>query len=413
MSTAHQQSNIDTLLLLIGENPLPNYVAAKLLAQPGKTTIWLLHSEGTRPQKDALYKQLTNQGHVIQVEEIADSDPTSIQKAIKDRFTKLQGVHVHYTGGTKSMAVNIMRALGEVASSYLDARQLMLWVEEPGQAAVSTVVQMHVRLTVEDILELHSMADLAGTLRRSVILQHTTQALAYVHSDKTERAEWQEWINKTVREARIKNRNDKEVEMNADVPLISMPFKKVLQAIQEDIQTDVLPETLGTLLKILKPDKTWPFKKPNQDLRKWFEGGWLEEYTFREIQKIQDVLSITDLCTNINPKLSGLPGKDNKFEVDVAFTRGYQLYGISCTTAGKEFLKHKLLEAIIRARQLGGGEARIALVSCASSDEVQLLQYQAEDLFQKGILRVFGENDLLQLSDCLKSWVKESSAKGV
>jgi hypothetical protein len=94
------------------------------------------------------------------------------------------------------------------------------------------------------------------------------------------------------------------------------------------------------------------------------------------------------------------------FEFDVAFLRGYQLFALSCTTDTEPGLcKLKLFEAYRRARQMGGDEARVALVCC----------YEKPDKIKKAFIsqikddkvKVFGSGDLANLSEELKTWIQE------
>jgi hypothetical protein len=90
--------------------------------------------------------------------------------------------------------------------------------------------------------------------------------------------------------------------------------------------------------------------------------------------------------------------------MDVAAMRGYQLFAISCTTGtGKSECKSKLFEAVVRARQLGGDEARIGLVSF-HKDPGALQQEVERRLLMDGKVRVWGPDQLPQLADYLKQW---------
>lgn len=109
--------------------------------------------------------------------------------------------------------------------------------------------------------------------------------------------------------------------------------------------------------------------------------------------------------------------KKTKFQFDVAFTRGHQLFAISCTTiTDRSNCKQKLFEAYIRAQQLGGSEARIALVCCASPKDVSDLRTQISNVLkpkpdavaQDTKITVFGRKDLPNLANKLAEWVKDN-----
>lgn len=107
---------------------------------------------------------------------------------------------------------------------------------------------------------------------------------------------------------------------------------------------------------------------------------------------------------NTDRGMSIQPIKGRQFEFDIAAMRGHQLFAISCTTdSSKPLRKAKLIEAFVRARQLGGDEARVALV-CAYGDPAALEAEIAEDWFTVGRVRVFGRPDLTQLAEKLTRW---------
>ena len=55
--------------------------------------------------------------------------------------------------------------------------------------------------------------------------------------------------------------------------------------------------------------------------------------------------------------------------------KGYQLIGISCTTANeKKLCKSKGFEIILRARQIGGDEGKAILICCAKKHDRETLE---------------------------------------
>ena len=149
---------------------------------------------------------------------------------------------------------------------------------------------------------------------------------------------------------------------------------------------------------------------------KWLDGEWLEHYVLQQVQEIPEDLSIHDSATSFwirNP----IDPKNTKFQFDVAFMRGYQLFAISCTTiARKSDCKSKLFEAYIRARQLGGDEARVALVCCASEKDVNALETEIVNVFnptpesgkRNHKIAVFGRDDLMNLASKIAEWIQQN-----
>jgi hypothetical protein len=96
-------------------------------------------------------------------------------------------------------------------------------------------------------------------------------------------------------------------------------------------------------------------------------------------------------------------------QLDVAAIRGYQLFALSCTTSDKaERSKEHLLEAYVRARQMGGDEARVGLV-CCYCDPAALQQEIEETWFTEGRVRVFGQRDLVNLPTLLQNWFETAN----
>jgi len=155
-------------------------------------------------------------------------------------------------------------------------------------------------------------------------------------------------------------------------------------------------------------------KFSKDEINKWIKGVWLESYVLGEIKKIEKDFNIEESGMNFyikDPKYRSTdklnPEERARFEFDVAFIKGYQLFAISCTTKmeHKEH-KHKLFEAHLRARQLGGDEARTALVCCSKNpgDIEDEIRFAVRD--KK--IRVFGIKHLKNLADNIKEWIKET-----
>jgi hypothetical protein len=163
------------------------------------------------------------------------------------------------------------------------------------------------------------------------------------------------------------------------------------------------------------------------DIYDWIDGTWLEHFALLQVRRIEVKYQIFDSATSIyigNPQET----EKTKFEIDVAFMRGHQLFAVSCTTAmplNKEgtqnlrldYFKNKLFEAYIRARQLGGDEARVALVCCASRKETFTLRTEITNVFQAdpnaseqkdSKIIIFGREDLLNLSEKISEWIEDN-----
>ncbi len=399
---------VDHLILLVGGNPLPNAVAGKLLARPG-ATITLLHSQETAVTAQRLANWLKQN---VQFKQVNEASPQSIQSGIQAQLksVKAERVGLHYTGGTKAMAVHAYRTVEKwerhqapPVYSYLDARTLSLivdGVDNPFPLAGT------VQLNLDDLLALHGW-QLKNSPSTEPIMPQFAQALLKLYTDNnlTARQEWQKWKESELSQCRRSDRPDKWQSKTAlnqitlDWP--SAPeLTDVVTALQAELQQgDQLQVQTAT-----KAGQRWGFQKP-EDLCRWLDGGyWLESCVLEALQKIAGTHRLHNLCTSIRIPTIG----DKDFELDVVAIRDYQLYGFSCGTdtdsnGGRGHLKLKLFEAYVRARQLGGDEARVALV-CAADDPEGLQAEMRRDL-EAPQIRVFGRKHLLYLAQEFARWI--------
>jgi hypothetical protein len=130
--------NEEPLFLLVGENPLPNYVAAMKLLETGGTA-YLVYTNQTNAPKEQLKNALKNQGFNSKAVAL-DKENTASNKSNAHRiYTKIQEdaqkiptnqrIGLHYTGGTNPMAIHAYRAIADLPRtdtvySYLDAKTL-------------------------------------------------------------------------------------------------------------------------------------------------------------------------------------------------------------------------------------------------------------------------------------------------
>jgi len=128
-----------TLFLLIGTNPLPNYVAALLLAQDGGN-VHLLHTSATEMIAQLLSCQIKRKRPSLNVDpyEIHAADGSAISAQLETILDKTRppqdSVGFNYTGGTKPMAVHVFGGLCSrfptACLSYLDARSLKMYINQ-------------------------------------------------------------------------------------------------------------------------------------------------------------------------------------------------------------------------------------------------------------------------------------------
>lgn len=181
----------DHLLLLVGSNPLPNAVAACMLLAPGGTA-HLLHSPASAGVANKLCEWFEEDKRGIIARKVEtpvdEADPASVAAVtaawVADYKDKGR-IGLHYTGGTKVMAVHASRALKDASAkgkqpvcSYLDPSALAVYIDadDPMSGARDTCIPVgqDICLTVDDVLRLHG-DDWAPNGKKGTDLQVTLQ----------------------------------------------------------------------------------------------------------------------------------------------------------------------------------------------------------------------------------------------
>lgn len=422
----------DHLILLIGSNPLPNYVAAQVLCPNG--TLHLLYSTDTREVAEKLQSKLGLDRCCLKSLEDAEGNPNGVSQAtleILEHIPDGKSVGLHYTGGTKVMSVHTYRVLGEskreVIFSYLDHRTLNLVMTKQNTVENEVLfVGDKIRVSVEDLLNLHNIT-LSKPPKTESRLVAVCQALADIHHKKPSRIAWQTWCDANLRRAEeVRQWVSEDAQKNADHPErhtwrdivkqgykwksdgklkgVELPESSDIRAVREAFAV-TFPTIESFNLEQLGAVSGFPGRENMQSFAKWLEGEWLEDYTLWKLQTL-----IKDGYPLHKPGMD-YKAQNPEFQFDVAVTRGYQLFAFSCTTSDDIGLcKSKLFEAFTRAKQMGGDEAKTALI-CCHGDPAKLEQEMSREFEAKDRLKVFGAQDLLNLEVQLKTWFDSRKAK--
>ena len=374
------------LFLLVGENPLPNYVAAKLLLKK-EGTLHLLYSDETHKIAKRLCRHL---GGTVYLTRVNPTDAEDIVAQTSEQLRKVNGtVGLHYTGGTKAMAVHTYRAVKRVfpgaVCSYLDAAGFVLRIDPDRYERVLFEVQP----MLKDLAELHGARLRANSPQDETDLWgvETAKTLARCRNSRAWHA-WKRWWGKTLMK-QANSPTPHAVELPQDPQLA-----EVKEALRQDLALSPGQAIPSTIVSSLDAKMSW------------FRGDWLEHYVLAQLLSIASDVRVHDCGMSLATDQSRNAGADFNFEFDVAVLRGYQFFGISCTTSkDKDTAKQKLFEAYIRARQLGGDEARVGLV-CAYEDaqcfEREVIQkWRAQDK-----IKVFGPRTWPDLDAYLYEWLR-------
>lgn len=374
------------LFLLVGTNPLPNYVAARLLLKSGGH-IYLVHTDETAGVADRLIAALQiATGQVTKVE-VKEAEGDDIFNQVARYAREKHDVGLNYTGGTKTMAVHAYRAVEKhclrAVFSYLDARTLSLFIETSNSQVQRISVANALQVSLSEMLALHGYS--LPSPRLTPNQPEVCQALARIHSDPTAFSEWRKWL-------------EQQSLHDLPDPAKYPRLQGVVNALRQ------LGNTPGDIAKALNP--RW---RNLEQCRKWLLGDWLEEYTLWACLEARS--KAPNLFGDFGIDLKPQNPEGRSFQFDVALVRGYQLFAISCIASDKkEKCKEHLFEAYVRARQMGGDEARVGLVCCAPKDNPDsnpaAIQKEIEESWDAtGKVRVFGAEHLPDLPTCLQDWI--------
>ncbi|MEH2030752.1 MAG: DUF1887 domain-containing protein [Nostoc sp.] len=407
--------------MLIGKNPLPNYVATKLLLHQGGTA-YLVHTTDTLDEATRLKKSFGSEFNVeLRSLNHYESDAYHIQKEIGAKLDSIKSgkIGLNYTGGTKAMSAHSYRTLfyeeiqdktGKVYRrrkgiifSYLDPRRLEICIDrEDNERERLKVKPDTLELKLETLFQLHGLTLQKRPSQEAQLLE-LAEELVKVFASKGKVQQWFDWYHDIFcKEARHDNRKWKN---KTELAKLAIPLDKLPLEIVDAFRKAQLLNSDDKLALVQAKNIT--FFTEIEDFCKWLDGIWLEHYTLQQIKNIANSQSITDYGLDFKIPLKGT--KDG-FQFDVAFTRGYQLFAISCTTTSdikeRNLCKSKLFEAYLRAIQMGGEEARVALVCCA--DEPDTLKAEIADTLSNKKIAVFGRADLLNLSDNIIKWIVDN-----
>ncbi|MCB0164143.1 MAG: hypothetical protein KDI79_07965 [Anaerolineae bacterium] len=418
-----EQYLCNTLLLIVGSNPLPNYVAASLLLRENGR-VFLIHTPDTLGTAKRLQQVLCEINEVKDVKRVpihSSSSNVIIQDGVAATIDSILGqepVGLNYTGGTKAMAVHIYRMLEQVTAkkaiqpifSYLDPGELRMIFDGHGNAAsISHPVAGAIQVPLDVLLKLHNIDLVKDAPLSTPYLLETARALADLHSTPDGITAWRQWGL-----AALRRMEGNKFKSPGELKKVILPEDGVLATITMTLREEIgCPQQPLTLADVI-PFSPWQAKNRREaveNLARWLFGQWLEHFTYSEIQKIAKT-------HKLHPSGMGISLDTDRdkspydFEVDVAAICGYQLFGLSCTTDDtKSLCKAKLFEADKRVHQLGGDEACVGLVSCVDNPK----SLEKEMLNAWGMkphkVRVFGYQDLMHLSNKLDEWFSHASSK--
>lgn len=416
--------SFDSLILLIGTNPVPNFVVSDffLRRNPELKNIIFIYSEEVSEKQSGTKSYVENLRRVIKsrhqkalsfinvpLYDISDAKQIrrDLDERLQPRISSASSIHFNYTGGTKAMGIHVYRWLEKyskdhvktISYSYLDARTFEIIDDDEGRIQLD--LRKEVKINTEELINLHGFTRITVPSKD----HEKFNSAIYKFREIIENSSLNDYFAKYKREYFCKKGTNHELARK----LSELDMEKLKNYRAEGAFLEVvlsMPE--GYRLFNDKGEFTSP--QSNEHLKealKFIDGLWLEQYVYHALKS---KLTDDNITLKLNLEITKNNWGPNRFELDVVLINGYQLTGISCTTdSSKSRCKGKGFEIFMRTRQIGGEEARAVLVCRTDENKTTQLQEELEiDTGGKKNILVLGESDLKEdiLVDKIRNFIK-------
>lgn len=403
---------VDHLILLVGGNPLPNYVAARLLLKDGGQ-LCLVHTDTTFAMARRLHQILLPEDAALVTSKqvtylkVDEGDPRNIyDQVVRHVKDKSFGVHLNYTGGTKTMSVHAVLAIEDTCPdyaefSYLDARRLSLLMHRANRSGSRAIpVGDKVDVSLDTLMALHEGKydpnHAPPTDQINVELLPLCRAIVKVcGGTKNGLNKWKDWQSKS--------------KGFTQLPFGIADLETVDESLISLCNGDPTPASVAQKIGF----------EELRSCQKWFRSDFFELHIHHTLQQAIEKIGngfakpLRDIHCTLDVRVSedeqsiqGNVCDPYEFQFDVAVMRHYQLVAISCLlSADIDRCKEHLLECYVRARQLGGDEAQVALV-CAYGRPKEIECKLASIWGASTHIKVFGAPHLSDLETHLYDWLK-------
>ena len=398
------------LVLIIGTSPLPNYVVAKYFVDTNNSLerIWFVHSDSNSNQSSTrmyaeniellLLKKCNNINanmfKYVPIKNIENMQEINNTLASLIQFESDSKVHLNFTGGTKVMVVqayNFINNLEEIEEknfSYLSSRTFDL--RDGNQNIICKDLRPFIVTSIEDLISLHNY-ERANELDNFDFSEATKLFSQLITRNKLDsyynnKIAWNRGIFLVKKGNLAKNYAALNLDLIKREQPRSKQFLDIIKAMPKELRIYdghgifVKPETDKNLETALG----------------YLDGKWLEEYVYQTLK--EHLKDHNNIYIDKNWEIKDPNWMNNKFEIDVIMIKGYQLFGISCTTLGgsnKAAIKNKGFEIILRSRQMGGDEAKAILITRADEQLRKLIEDELKtETGAKENILVLGNTDI-------------------
>jgi hypothetical protein len=371
------RNQIEKLALIVGSNPLPNYLVAREL-HPKCLILYYT------PQTETVMHRLRD-ALDVSVNAILIDDPDRAEAIYRNcRKQDLAGAYLNYTGGTKSMSVHIYRCWRDANP---DAS--LGWASYLSDAAEELRFDDGTSRKVDVDVDLETLAKLHGI---RLITAPLGGGLATGGAGDPTPSDVQALARAVLADPDLSGRIHERKELkDAEKKRVSEPI---------DLSTI---QGLPTLSCMRIGGSGWSGSRVKA-WAKFLRSHWLEEWVASCLRPL-----VNQVHVGVRAEING-----REFELDVVTMRGYRLHVVSCTTEAESLsrCKSKLFEVAHRARQLGGDRSRAALACLLPESKANMVQGDVRSVWGPANgdgAKVFGLRHLHEWdeghSDSLKQWL--------
>lgn len=412
-------SKVDFLFLLIGTNPLPNLISAFTSIKSG-TTIYLCYTRDNNGLSDteSIAKELkrlleekqeksnTIKGLNIILVVINKSNINEVKVEFRNHLENIQSnvesknvIELNYTGGTKVMSAGAYHAFKEFAkldnkcenfkfvTSYIDGEKEEIcyeviekekekyWIENLSK--IDSIFE----IKIDDIISLHER-HIKNNYKVVPFDAELGEKIfnLFIGCDNEEYLNHIKWLENVELECRNKAKDkDWNVLNYYDKNNIN-----IMDGLKEKVNSSSNKE-MELYKKILK-------------------GTWLEEYCFKILLELREEGYIDNVVNSVNGE------KKDEFEIDLIAYRNYKLFCISLSSVDdkeQELAKHKLFEIKERARQLGGSDAGVCLITL--NRDSKILEEEIKNVWDRDVNRnvlIIGVDKFENIKEEMKEWIR-------
>jgi hypothetical protein len=300
--------------------------------------------------------------------------------------------------------------------SYLDARSLKMLIDRNNEKKSPLPVPVKEQIKLEELFELHELPwNKNQKPSDKPVLPDAAQEFLNAYLSVTPRntdsiaEHWWKWCKGKLHPITKDRRSGFWLSETELEPIPGISLDAAPENIKQILQKYRMLNSNGELCLPAAKDQGFSLLS---DFCAWLSGIWLEHYVLHQIQSMSGQFAdIHESAMSFHiDDPQNQDDRYDRFEFDVAFMRDYQLFALSCTTArDKATCKQKLFEAHLRAKQLGGDEARIALVCL--NDNPDRIKRDLEATVRDKKIVVFGCNDLKpnKFAKKMTKWISENS----